>query len=248
MKPIYAAPFFGQFGAEVAVWAPWLRAQKEDWYVGRDMVVFCRRGHAELYRDFASQIIDVDEPEISAVSGVNAWVHGIGKLSRNCYHKFVCSDLRKRVALKDILCPTMPHPQHEKRMIVFADAVEPDPSVVVVHARNCSWQVHKNWPLGKWNELIAWYPNKYYAIGRKDQAMLPDGCVDLRGAPLSTVIRKMAGSCVVVGPESGPMALAEQAAARTVRWGICAGFTESWDPEVVEVARAMKSVGCRVAI
>jgi len=96
---------------------------------------------------------------------------------------------------------------------------------LVIHARNrpfkYAFEGH-NYPLDKWNELIVMLKEHGYehiaAIGTTDQALLPEGVVDRRGAPLDEVMNMMSSARLMLGPSSGPMHLASLCGTPHVVW------------------------------
>ncbi|GAG44278.1 unnamed protein product, partial [marine sediment metagenome] len=56
-RPIIAGPFVGEFGWELFSWQGYLRGKAKR---GQHVFVFCRRGNAYLYKDFAAAVVELD--------------------------------------------------------------------------------------------------------------------------------------------------------------------------------------------
>lgn len=221
-----AAPFLGEFGWEVAMWAPWLRWVKRD-RRHSTFTVLCRPGHGALYKDFANEIVEVEAPGIIRSDCQNAFMQDVGRMARQHYIDLMPSMLGKKVPKNRVYTPldmtyTWP-PKKAPRLILEShydySTHEPVKGQVVIHPRWCEdKQPERNWPMEWWCELIERLaPKKVFTIGSTKGAMAFADAVDMRGADLATVIRTISQCEFGIGPSSGPLHLMN-ACKRPVFW------------------------------
>lgn len=236
-----AMPFYGEFGFEVMLWAPWLRAQQVH-------TVYCRRGHERLYEDFAQQFVPWDAPPEGMpdchyllrngrpidqrVRMANAvTVHNLPV----CSHPTGCP--------LSVSMPNYRHVELGKGPATF------NRDLLFIHARACEKQPERNWPRESWNELLqliqeAWPSIHIITIGLVTHALDLDGCEDRRGADLGWLADHLRNQ-VIIGPSSGPLCLAlASPVGGIVTWSgnaIEGGkdiecFQREWNPFRVKVA------------
>lgn len=221
-----AAPFCGEFGWEVAMWAPWLRWVRMNVHTGGEFIVHCQKGHGALYKDFATHVVEADMLVVRA-DCANAWLQGTGRLMKESYFSMM-KRIYPKITRSKVLCahdmqytwgageaPKLLHAKHT----IYGDDLKPTRDAVVIHARECKdKQPERNWSLRKWRELITENPDKHFvAIGKTGSAQCPGGAEDSRDLPLADVMNIMANASIVIGPSSGPLHLAN-ACGTSVQW------------------------------
>lgn len=221
------APFFGEFGWEVAMWVPWLRWMREHEHKGTDFIVMCRTGHGELYRDFATKVTTVIEPYLTSSDCANGFVKG-SRLREGDYHAYVRKTRPNTMAGRIITPlqmqfvwptespPKLIHAEHH----VYGKQNDRQPHVIVIHARSCDKkQPDRNWSPTNWMHLLSSFKDKQvFAIGSDHDAYAPNGTKDFRGAPLKVVVDVCARAKVGIGPSSGPLHLMNACATPVVWW------------------------------
>lgn len=251
----YAAPFLGEFGWEVAVWAPWLRAQV-NYVAGAELTVFCKPGHEVLYQDFAHRVIGMYQPALPVPDSVdcqNVWVKG-ARLHPQDYCEIIARKLRKKtVPGKQVLTP-------EKMPVIWQNDQPPVSflcqwyryggdharEITVAHMRHSPRNPDRNTPADA-------YPPVDVCIGHPDHADALSGAEDLRGVPLAEVVEILSRAKLVIGPSSGPLALAMLCGAPVVWWSPNAKdekrFDWAWNPfEVKTVCAARKWAPSRAEV
>lgn len=205
-----------EFGWELMSWQGYIRRQS----VKYDKVIVCTtRGREYLYADFTSEFRPHSVP-----------------LLRDCFEQRKIYDKPAWDAYRASLRRERQLLEEEGHNVKFLKAKEyipieqqsfiryGDPAMasklgrkydIVLHARNKEsnskyYRIY-NWPLTKWNPLVAKLKQRGFriaAIGTKDDAFLPTGADDLRGIPMSELVDIMSAAKLVIGPSSGPMHLA----------------------------------------
>lgn len=234
-----AAPFWGEFGWECSLWAPWLRWMMQHYYSpfeGTKLMVLCRAGHEHLYEDFAAAV-PCRVPDDIKVDCEQVWVNGV-RLDKDYYRKFVRSELGRTITKKELLTPLHlqttwrgNQPPHlGKRGQYHCYGGEPTlEGWIGIHARMCrTKQPERNWDIAKWTSLLEELKAQHVvAVGTEDAALCPPGAEDLRGLPLRDVCLALSRCQVAVGPSSGPLALAM----------LCGTDVIWWSPNVKDVLR-----------
>lgn len=263
---IVAAPFFGEFGWEVALWAPWLRWCKADLPMEK-MTVICRPGHEGLYTDFADKIL-VKEIATSKIDCNNAWVDGV-RLRMPDYHR-IAGDVtgESRIIQRNLRappnlpyvwtngppCPSRQHLPHN-----YANGNQRG-EVIVLHARACKdKQPDRNWSPLRWEILAEHLDAPLVSIGTVRDALHVPGSEDLRGQSVADDIEILSEARLCIGPSSGPLHLANHCGVPVVWWSshlkeveryktawnpfnlknLCAA--RSWNPQVEEVLKCVAS-------
>lgn len=257
-----AAPFFGEFGWEVSLWAPWLRWQMKQ-FTGRDLHVFCRAGHEYLYEDFAHQVYNRDRPEITKVDCQNAWING--ERIRQITYVSMCQTLGQKQKKKgSIFTPldlqTTWHgnePPHLGKRGIYHRYGKPNGRIgIAIHARGSSRNPERNWSAHKWDAIAGMTEGNLCSVGHPAHSIHVRGTEDLRGLPLKALCELISCSQVVIGPSSGPLALAMLCNTPVVWWSpnskdvprfetLWNPFhveqtkaADTWDPDVIEVEAA----------
>jgi len=255
-----ALPFRGEFGWLVAMWVPWLRHLCRRVYTGGDFIVLCRPGESELFRDFASKVIEIDAaPEVNRVDCANCFVTGHGRWRGEDEIRFLrprFADLgwklptkRDSIAPEDLPFrwpPDAPPRPVRAEHIRFCESIETDLRWIAVHARACLLkQPDRNWPIERWNALVERLLDdfdKVFAIGTKADAAVPDGAVDIRGMTIGGLMSDLSACSMLVGPSSGPHALALQCATPIVWWSgnkkDVERYESAWNPFKIQNERA----------
>lgn len=246
-----AAPFLGEFGWEVSLWVPWLRHQMKHHFQGRDITVMCRPGHEHLYEDFVDKAMTFEMGKApDKVDCQNVWLDG-HRLTKKDYLTIAAVALRKRLVPKDTLTPmdlrvhwSGDEPPYLKRSeYVQYGSGEKQDGWVAVHARNSKTNADRNWPEHNWSNLMMELSAQHViAVGSKEDALHPIGSEDLRGQPLREVCDAISRCQLIVGPSSGPLALAMLCGTAVVWWSPnekdVHRFRIAWNPFGVEQRRA----------
>ena len=226
-----AAPFFGEFGWEVSLWVPWLRWQMQRHYPHQDLTVLCQPGHEYLYEDFAKQIFKREPPGVvTAIDCQNCWIGG-QRLHEDTYRNMVkTAQGVKQLPKRSVFTPydlqttwsneQPPHLGKRGSFHCYGKPNDKQEGWIAVHARGCpSKQPERNWPMAKWEKLLEELDAKHVvAIGTLDGSLRPPGAENLRGLPLRDVCDAVSRCQVIVGPSSGPLALAMLCGTPVVWW------------------------------
>jgi hypothetical protein len=247
-----AAPFLGEFGWEVTLWVPWLRHQMLHSYQGRDLTVLCRDGHQYLYEDFCDDILTfaVGRP-IDKIDCQQVWIDG-HRLTKKDYLTMAAVALRKRLVPKDTITPM------DLRVNWVGDAPpvlkqseyrpygKPNGRIgIALHARASRINPDRNWSTFKWAALAETLGGNLASVGHPDQSLHVEGTEDLRGVSLGALCDLMSCSHAVVGPSSGPLALAMLCGTPVVWWSANLKdqprFKNAWNPFNVEEVQAAQT-------
>lgn len=200
-KQLVAGPWVGEFGWELMSWQGLLRKSANEY----DEVVVCaREGHEPLYKDFATTFIphqvkglkdcwSASEVDMSQVNAMKNYLKSLGG---------------------DRMIPTGYTPITGQKFIKYGDRHRGSRMGyrfdVIVHARMpIGKRPYHSWPNSSWNILVDMLKKaglEVAAIG--NEAYIPAGAVDMRGAYLQDVMDALANSRMALGPSSGPMHLA----------------------------------------
>ena len=138
--------------------------------------------------------------------------------------------------------------QHTSRVpgkwVMYGKADKNYLGVTVIHARSRNHVRARNWPVKRWNVLLATLRDeglieRVVCIGSPDAAVLVPGCEDARGLPLAKQMNILRSAEVAIGPSSGPMHLASMCGCPHVVW--CGGpaqesgetsrrYAAAWNP------------------
>lgn len=249
-----AAPFLGEFGWEVSLWVPWLRWMMSKHYQGRDLTVICRAGHEYLYEDFTDKTFTfaVGKP-IDKVDCQNVWIEG-HRLNKKDYQTMAAVTMQMKVTPRDTITPmdlqvhwSGDEPPHLKQGEYRPyGSREKQEGWVAVHARLAGQNQGRNWPSYKWGQLMSVIdPGHTISVGTKGAALHVEGTEDLRGLSLKEVCDAISRCQLIVGPSSGPLALAMLCGTPVVWWSPnpkdVSRFKKHWNPFHVEQSRASAS-------
>lgn len=232
---IWAAPFLGEFGWECTVWTPWLRWQQDQ--LKMPMTVVCEEGKAALYADFA-EVVEIDIfSSLLRRDCQNAFKPQGGKLVAWDYMNYVneAGGVGKRCLTPIDLKLNWPNAKHS-RWHKYRREIDDPRNRVLIHAR-CHQHAKRNWSRKQWEIVVDGLNADYYdvmSIGSKAAAFHIDGTKDARGVPLDDLMNCMSMADFVVGPSSGPLALAMLCETPVVWWSANAKdrkrFATDWNP------------------
>jgi len=204
---IVAGPWLGEFGWELMSWQGALRKLADT----RSVIVCCPRGHGDMYKDFASHIIEHDL-DIRRPDCWNGTVVDKRKLDLL---------LAKLSLFGELLKPSGLIPTEVQRFVKYGvpDRTPENRFDVIIHARAPLNDPKRAWSAEKWEtltEILMDRDIKMAAIGT--QAYYPKITADLRNLPLSETMDLLAGATTAIGPSSGPMHLASLCGTPHIVW------------------------------
>ncbi len=205
-------PFWGEFGWEIAQWAPYVNAMTNA-LTNEGDVLLCQPGHYELY---GTDIVSNDGyprpdqavPDMMGCDMENhGWLRGTPQV--------------KPVDLKIKLVKGVPVIDSKLLPIPIFPACAEARRFVVLHCRGIYKCPERNMTPERWEALVAIMDaeglDPPLVIGSKDD-YLPRLCLDRRGCTLEETISYMRTAKVVVGASSGPMHLAQACEAPIAVW------------------------------
>jgi len=205
VKILYAGPWVGEFGWEIMGWQGKLRAMSVRF---DEVVIGCHPASRPLYQDFATRFEDAE--------------FGFSRSMQTCKDK-----PNRMLAQKFKAAGSYPgnqwvrsfcyRPKHQ-HYIRYGDSRCGVSYRYLLHARHRSVGAGHNWPIEKWEELLAWMNGKVACIGSSKEALHVKGTDDLRDIPLQELMNTMAASDMVIGPSSGPIHLAALCGCKSVVW------------------------------
>jgi hypothetical protein len=234
---LFAGPYIGEFGWEVAQWAPLVRARSRAF--DRTFVAAPDR-NAYLYEDFADKFIGIE-----GVRGHAIW-QGLSSPSKGT---------AARIAAAKASAGAVMDPRAEWRGIaagpkehrLLGDAVDSRFSVVCffrppkpLHKGRGS-PLRKSYPEESAGELVNLLLASGLAVscgGGPDNRMY-GGADDLRGIDLGLLCGVLRGAKCAVGPSSGPLHLAAACGCPVVTWcdhaNVEKRYRVAWNPWGVRV-------------
>lgn len=224
MEALIIGPVVSEFGWELMEWQAHCRAKAKSVLHG-NVVVCTTRGREYLYEDFAGLRIlhnihcnrDGHKPRSNRIQNPNE-LERVTKTLRDWSREYKKKGYN--VGWMKSWGPGVSLPKHfeDQEFISYGQILEDNPYKLVVHARNvavggpCSGD---NYPRGHWAELLAYLfdsglveKGEVAAIGIREGALCPDGCVDKRNISLPDTADLLRSAKLVIGPSSGPMHLA----------------------------------------
>lgn len=225
-RTLLVGPWVGEFGFEVALWAPHARRVARDY---DHVTVACEPGHEALYGDFADEfelfpvpddvvVRDCEYGHTTTALGSSAPKLELPPL-RVADHWLHPYRLRKTMTWEWGSMPYMPEGTFEVRGLGEQPKPERGRPHLVFHARNDHKQSIKAWPIEKWDELsIRLNEAAKVCVGSIMGAHSVARTEDLIGKPISQVAGFMFMADLVVGSASGPMALAMHSGTPCVWW------------------------------
>lgn len=236
-REVWVAPFFGEFGWECSVWAPWLRHEQERRNV--PFSVLCEKGKAGLYEDFSevTEVVPQNHLQRDCQHAIEG--QGVKKISARAYqnHCYLWAGRTvKCITPHDLPVEwpegEPPRPKHAT-YVVYGKEVE-DRNLVLVHARYIDRCKERNWARKKWDELAGKLKCEVFSIGSVEGAHWVDNTIDIRGCDVRALVDSMGSAKVVIGPSSGPLALALLCKAPVVWWSRnmkdLQRFDTAWNP------------------
>lgn len=229
---LLAGPWVGEFGFEVAIWAPHVRRVARDF---DHVVVACEPGHEELYADFADEFIPTPVPkevvQRDCEFGHTTFELGAGAprvaLSppAHCDRWLNPYDLRDTMRWPYDHPPFMPDGTFEPPL----RKVGKEDGFILVHARSSYKQPIKSWPIEKWEALcdsLIVEGRVIAAIGKTGESMVPKCAMPWQNLTLEQCARLFERSSIIVGPSSGPIHFANHYGVPAVWW---CDFSHRWD-------------------
>ena len=242
---LFAEVWGGEFGWEVAVWVPRLRAMSREY----DFVeVCCVSGHEALYEDFADVISWPNNDFV--INNRNMWLYNEG----NSYQFAVGKQGHTQIVEPNRDICMGDYPSEYAQYGTKSGATKYD---VLIHARatDNAGTGYRNYH--KWPDVVKLLDGLRVAcIGTQADYVCGD---DLRGIPLAELCDVMAESRCVVGSSSGPMHLAAFCGTPIVVWaedtggrvmknrtrylttwnpfGVKVEYIDSWQPEPQDIVR-----------
>ena len=192
-------PFWGEFGWEIAQWAPYVNARAEEFDRVR-----CMPGHAELYAVDCPIEQSHPRPSGHEPDMLQPW-----PVAASCQMPSV-------TPVKGVPCIV----GDLKPVPLYPGCAAPR-RYIVLHCRGIGKCHERNMTQAKWDELVRLLNAECVepVIVGSNEDYLPVGKVtDLRGASLDDTISFMRTARVVVGASSGPMHLAQACEAPIIVW------------------------------
>jgi hypothetical protein len=243
---LIAGPFIGEFGWELFSWQAYLRTLAR---LGSRVNVFCKRGRAALYQDFAARIVELD---IDTTGANTCQCRGKrAKAIATANHDEMPPGQTYEYINPDHTLLFWPPATHmpgfdDQTFIQFGvptssngAGVPPPrtPTTIIVHARErTDIGTNRNWDRSKWDSLCADLFKvgfSIFAIGTAAGAYCPEWCEDERDRPLSTAFRLLSTASLTIGPSSGPMHLASLCGCPHLVWGESGNiprYEKHWNP------------------
>ena len=215
MRTLFAGPYFGEFGHEV-LGTGLLRAAARPY----DRVVVCSRpACAALYFDIATEFRTHDIKCI-AMSDRATRATMPSEETILSYVEPGCT----RFPMPN--CGSAPTEAQIIRLGHYHRLGTPRDdwrNVVVFHARNREHEPGRNWPQEQWHRLASWLlgagiTQRIVCVGTREAALLAEGALDMRGAPLGKQMDIAASALFAVGPSSGWMHLASLCGCPHLTW------------------------------
>lgn len=219
----------GEFGWELFCWQGILRHMAKDY---DKVFVAGRPGHQVMYEDFAEYV---------PLDGIGNETSGM----RN--RDYTYNNEHENYPVQDVIMPETylthynPRKKDNSRFLntkqefvkYGEDKYRAD---ILIHARDTNkWgSDYRNWSREKWDELTEKLESyRLIAIGKSDQAYIPNGCMDYTDINLRSLTNVMASAKVIIGPSSGPMHLAALCDLPRVTWGmpeLKVTYEKHWNP------------------
>lgn len=210
---VFCGPYAGEFGWEL-MWAGILRKETRG---ARRIVVCSRPGTEALYDDFATEFL----PHDIKCEGNFVWPAEGSGVTAETMERFVPTDV-------EFIIPPLTYgpPRVCGEFRRYGTPRAEYAGSIVIHARNRPYIKQRNWPLENWNRVARWLferagVKRIVCVGTPAAAVMVEGALDLRGAPLREQMDAMASARLAIGASSGPMHLAQHCGCPVVVW--CGG-------------------------
>ncbi len=228
---LFAGPWIGEFGWELARWQGAVRKRAEE--TGLYTIVMSDPGHHVLYDDFAHAFWELPDVFLEAdvirqCDHVRARHAGVLK-ALGC---IVRNELDYTGPVKDFLTPTKfkPEEQHVVPLSVSSDRWSAAASVFCqrlgyfcILPRFRAWNEHKNWPAENWRTLVSRLADVHLSaqvVGRADEIgkLIPMFEVPPRDE-LARSIDLLSHAKFAIAPESGGALLSLMCGCPTLVFG-----------------------------
>ena len=179
------------------------------------VIVCTRPARHALYADFATEF----QPHSIECEGVIASATSATAPSPKLVARYVPSDAQRVAPAEYRGGRDAVWHKYGRRAAAYADAV-------VIHARNRPHCRERNWPQRNWNMLARWMfregvAKRIICVGLRARALSVEGALDLRDAPMATMMDALASARWAIGPSSGPLHLAQHCGCPVLVW--CGG-------------------------
>jgi ADP-heptose:LPS heptosyltransferase len=184
----------GEFGWQVAVWVPILRALSKRF---PEQVVCCKPQYRYLYQDFCREFEDIDYKGKEDRWFLDGKEPKISRELREKYNAIPWTPSLKTMYKK------------EKKFFKYGELDNKLKFDIVIHARAETryGSENRNYPISRFEKIVKQFPDKRIcSIGTKASHI--EGTEDMRGIPLEKLCNILSSSKVCIGPSSGPMHLA----------------------------------------
>lgn len=215
---LFAGPWIGEFGWELARWQGAVRKRAKE--SGLYTIVMSDPGHHVLYDDFAHEFWELPEFFLDAVAD--------GTLVRQCDHvradnskvldllgTLIWRELDLAADLKDWLTPGKFSPEEQYvvplrvGLDAWSSAASPPqfPGYYCILPRLRRWNPHKNWPAQNWRSLYTALSDLLLCpkvVGRQEEINLIVSGVEIRERDwLTRSIDLLTHAKFAIAPESG---------------------------------------------
>lgn len=239
---LFAGPFVGEFGHELFCWQGILRhlSRTHD-----HTEIICRPGHAELYRDFADEIVEYEPQRYEPNGSYNL---GVTK-----DYPTPPGRVRTYFGPNTELTTYWPAPKNAfsrpqpQEFIKYGTRLPKKQGYLyLIHARDTAKAPEydspvRNWDLDRWNTLVnerLLAQGSVASIGTKQAAAHIPNTVDLRGCSLEVLVHTMAASQYILATSSGPVHLGALCGMHVIVWSPRLNYarhTRDWNPHGCEV-------------
>lgn len=241
-KKLIAGPWIGEFGWELFAWHAYVRSLSENF---DETIIACRPSSRALYKDFATDFIDVVPPDNLADSffmqGVN-----LESYAKEVFleHRSLLEEGTSIFTPRRIGFPPHTHFSEEIKFKNFSikpkyikfGSKDEKKYDYVFHIRDRDLRKEDNWSLDNWKKLYNMLTKdgeKVACIGTTKESGLIDGAADLRNKSLDDIFNILRNCSAAFGPSSGPMHLASLCGTPHVVWSIDANnvrYNTNWNP------------------
>ena len=233
---LFAGPWVGEFGWEVARWQGAVRkCSKES---GLYTIVMSRPGHQVLYRDFADQFWELPQSFLDArlIPQCDHVRPAVGDPMPGLHTQDALLSLAAQIyaelanvsgPLREILSPRKFRPEEQTIVKLSAPTAEwsagVDRPYFCVLPRSRTWNPEKNWPAGHWETLISRCLGcgmSAFTVGSPaDMMCLHRLCAIADADALTRSIDLLSHASFAIAPESGGALLSLMCGCPTLVFG-----------------------------